>query len=556
MKKLSLTLKISLLVSGLIAALLLLAAFFVSSFSTVIDTGVEDTRLRQYETDLIGDWDRLKGQYQTVLSQGPLYFANKLPEAELQASVALLATLEENLIAQLDRFDQAVVPDWNVANGEDPAGQWANFLERYQTDFTTLQQSAQATVETSLTKASWNQRNAAEKGLATALLPVEERIKEFSQRYAALFEVRAQDRIQAYQNTNRTLSLALVVLIALVVFVSFSVLRNLKRNLQFIVTLTRQLASGDLTAQLVTKDRGDEVDEVITAVALMNQKLRNTVETVVEIGEQLRAATSGIVQETETRVTEADQQNHQQNQLAGLISELEGGSAQVSEAAQETLQEAVQADAAAVNGQQTVSETINGVGLLAAEIEQAVVVIKQLDGQAENISTILSTIQAIAEQTNLLALNAAIEAARAGEQGRGFAVVADEVRNLASRTQESTEQIRQTLAELTAGTGAAVTVISGSFTQSTASVQQATQTGEAIGQFSTAVATIKNWTEQTASATVEQHQRLQQISAIVELIRENAERNSEGVQHSLSTTESLNRLSADLIDSIAFFRLK
>jgi len=555
-KKLSLTLKISLLVSGLIAALLLLAAFFVSSFSTVIDTGVEDTRLRQYETDLIGDWDRLKGQYQTVLSQGPLYFANKLPEAELQASVALLATLEENLIAQLDRFDQAVVPDWNVANGEDPAGQWANFLERYQTDFTTLQQSAQATVETSLTKASWNQRNAAEKGLATALLPVEERIKEFSQRYAALFEVRAQDRIQAYQNTNRTLSLALVVLIALVVFVSFSVLRNLKRNLQFIVTLTRQLASGDLTAQLVTKDRGDEVDEVITAVALMNQKLRNTVETVVEIGEQLRAATSGIVQETETRVTEADQQNHQQNQLAGLISELEGGSAQVSEAAQETLQEAVQADAAAVNGQQTVSETINGVGLLAAEIEQAVVVIKQLDGQAENISTILSTIQAIAEQTNLLALNAAIEAARAGEQGRGFAVVADEVRNLASRTQESTEQIRQTLAELTAGTGAAVTVISGSFTQSTASVQQATQTGEAIGQFSTAVATIKNWTEQTASATVEQHQRLQQISAIVELIRENAERNSEGVQHSLSTTESLNRLSADLIDSIAFFRLK
>ena len=556
MKKLSLTLKISLLVSGLIAALLLLAAFFVSSFSTVIDTGIEDTRLRQYETDLIGDWDRLKGQYQTVLSQGPRYFANKLPKAELQASVALLATLEENLIAQLDRFDQTVVPEWNVANGEDPAGQWANFLERYQTAFTTLQQSAQATVETSLTKASWNQRNAAEKGLATALLPVEERIKEFSQRYAALFEVRAQDRIQAYQSTNRNLSLALVVLIALVVFVSFSVLRNLKRNLQFIVTLTRRLASGDLTAQLVTTDRGDEVDEVITAVALMNQKLRNTVETVVEIGEQLRAATSGIVQETETRVTEADQQNHQQNQLAGLISELEGGSAQVSEAAQETLQEAVEADAAALNGQQTVSETINGVGLLAAEIEQAVVVIKQLDGQAENISTILSTIQAIAEQTNLLALNAAIEAARAGEQGRGFAVVADEVRNLASRTQESTEQIRQTLAELTAGTGAAVTVISGSFTQSTASVQQATQTGEAIGQFSTAVATIKNWTEQTASATVEQHQRLQQISAIVELVSANAERNSEGVQHSLSTTESLNRLSADLIDSIAFFRLK
>jgi methyl-accepting chemotaxis protein len=552
----SLTLKISLLVSGLIAALLLLAAFFVSTFSTVINTGIEDSRLRQYETDLVGDWDRLKGQYQSVLSQGPLYFANKLPEPEFRASIALLATLEENLIAHLDRFDPAVVPAWNAANRADAAGQWDTFVERYQTDFSSLQQSAQATVETSLTKASWNQRNAAEKALAMALLPVEERIKEFSQGYAALFDVRAQERIQAHQSTIRNLSLSLVVLIGLVVFISVSVLRNLKRNLQFIVTLTRQLASGDLTAQLVIKDRGDEVDEVITAVALMNQKLRTTVETVVEIGAQLRAATSGIVQETEIRVTEADQQNQQQVLLNGLITELEGGSAQVSQAAQESLQVVVQADKAAVNGQQTVSETINGVGLLAADIEQAVVVIKQLDGQADNITTILSTIQAIAEQTNLLALNAAIEAARAGEQGRGFAVVADEVRNLASRTQESTEQIRQTLAELTTGTGAAVSVISGSFAQSTAAVQQATQAGEAIGQCSAAVATIKKWTEQTAGATEQQHARLQQIAGIVERVRQNAERNSEGVQQSLSTTESLNRLSTDLVESIAFFRLK
>jgi len=555
-KKMALTLKISLLVSGLIASLLLMAAFFVSSFSSVIDTSIEDGRLRQYETDLISDWDQLKRHYQRVLSQGPLYFAKKLPEAEFRVSITLLETFEAKLIAHLALFDLGVVPSWNSANMDDPAGQWANFLERYQADFSSLQQSAQAAVEASLTKASWNQRNAAEKAMATALVPVEERIKEFSVRYAALFELRARGMIQSHQSTIRNLSLALVVLIGLVAFLSFSVLRNLKRNLQFIVTLTRQLASGDLTAQLVINDQGDEVDEVITAVARMNQKLRATVESVVAIGDQLRSATSGIVRETEARVTEASQQDQQQVQLSGLIIELEDGSAQVSEAAQESLQVAGEADTAAVNGQQTVSDTIIGVGLLAGEIEQAVAVIKQLDGQAENISTILSTIQAIAEQTNLLALNAAIEAARAGEQGRGFAVVADEVRNLASRTQESTEQIRLTLAELTTGTRSAVTVISGSFAQSAAAVQQATQAGETIGQFSAAVATIKDWTEQTTSATEQQHQRLQQISGIVELVRQNAERNSEGVQHSLSTTESLNRLSAELIDSIAFFRLK
>ncbi len=192
---------------------------------------------------------------------------------------------------------------------------------------------------------------------------------------------------------------------------------------------------------------------------------------------------------------------------------------------------------------------------MASEVERAANVIKKLESDTENVGTILDVIKGIAEQTNLLALNAAIEAARAGEQGRGFAVVADEVRTLASRTQDSTQEIQRVIEELQSAARSAAEVMSHSQDQAKLSVEQAAKTDSSLATITDKVGSITTMNMEIASATGEQEKVSNSIKRNVEGIRSNADDAVKNVQEVEAASESLVSISANLRKITGQFRV-
>ncbi|MBU2862614.1 methyl-accepting chemotaxis protein [Reinekea forsetii] len=552
MKKLSITVKISLLVISLIVTLLLLSGYFITSFAGVIQGNQQDAELRAFETALAEHWSVTKDHLTALRALGPEFFSKKITEEEMQAAVEQGHDLIQALSAHFSTLDTSIENTWNSAN---PDALLENYLEAYNQNWEQVVVAFESAAEVWLTKGSWNQRNAADKGIVAAIEPMDGSVNSFRSYFGKMFSLRTQELIKNQQSVIQNTLLAIVVIIGAALLASYFVLRKLKTDLLSIVTMTNKLANGDLTIQVTANENGDEVDNVKLAVIQMNQQLRTIVETVINIAEHLRSSSAGILNDTEHRLKDAEHQQDNLHQLAAAIEQLEGYSNQVNSAATESLAVASEASDAAKIGRDTVSETVSSIESLAEDIVKSVSVIKNLDSQAENITTVITSIQAIAEQTNLLALNAAIEAARAGEQGRGFAVVADEVRSLAARTHTSTEEIQQTLGDLRNETGLAVNVIEGSHEKSDQSVAKASAAGQAISAFDQAVAQITQWTHETANASTEQTTTLANISTIVSDVNKITEENTERAKHSLESTESLNELSESLVKSIAFFKV-
>ncbi|WP_442963480.1 methyl-accepting chemotaxis protein [Pseudomonas sp. MT4] len=208
-----------------------------------------------------------------------------------------------------------------------------------------------------------------------------------------------------------------------------------------------------------------------------------------------------------------------------------------------------------VSGRSLVEAQVGGIERLAAEIEQSVNVINQLASDSKAISQVLDVIKGVAEQTNLLALNAAIEAARAGEQGRGFAVVADEVRNLARRTQQSTEEIEQMIARLQGGVGAAVKTMHASHSMADATVNQSAQVRQALENILGAVGVIVDQNQQIAAAAEEQTAVAHDIDRNIVAINEAGQRTAEGAGHTEQASRELSALVGRLQQLIGAFRV-
>jgi methyl-accepting chemotaxis protein len=231
-----------------------------------------------------------------------------------------------------------------------------------------------------------------------------------------------------------------------------------------------------------------------------------------------------------------------------------------------TAQEVARSAAAAVNSAQSVNqETVNGRALvesqvgsiqrLAGEIDQSVEVINQLASDSASISQVLDVIKGIAEQTNLLALNAAIEAARAGEQGRGFAVVADEVRNLAKRTQQSTEQIETMIDKLQGGVGAAVKTMSVSHQMASGTVSESGKVQQALENILGAVGMIVDQSQQIAAAAEQQTAVAHDIDQNIVEINHAGERTAEGASQTEQASRELSELVSRLKQLIGAFRV-
>ena len=368
-------------------------------------------------------------------------------------------------------------------------------------------------------------------------------------------------KLQADLDTQRksdTFGMAMVGLLiaGIGLLVIWLVGHGIARPLKQMVAMLDDIAQGegDLTRRL-TSDRADELGSIAKGFNTFLAKLQAMITQVVTSVQSVSDSsehTADIAIRTNTGV---HKQMAEIDQVATAVHEMTATAQDVARNATQAAQAASHADQAASQGMQIVRDTSNSIGVLAVEIGRAVSVVQTLAKDSENINAILTAIRGIAEQTNLLALNAAIEAARAGEQGRGFAVVADEVRNLAQKTQKATEEIQTMIQQLQQGTRDVVRVMEDSQNRTDESVQHAAKAAQALESITKAVSVINDMNTQIASAAEEQSAVADDINRNVINIGQVANEVAGGADESSAASADLTKLAEQQRRLINQFRV-
>lgn len=350
--------------------------------------------------------------------------------------------------------------------------------------------------------------------------------------------------------TKQALTLGLIITGATVVILlllGWSTTVSIVTALGSLLKSLKDIASGDgdLTKR-INKTSNDELGDVVDWFNLFVDKLHKSINDVVQSIQPLCELSTDLDNLTTETLKISGQQNQATEQVSLVVENLVHSVKNVSNNASSASEAANEADREAKEGREIVNKTVESINGLAAEVERAGEVIRKLETDTENVGKILDVIKGIAEQTNLLALNAAIEAARAGEQGRGFAVVADEVRTLASRTQDSTQEIQKVIEELQTAARSAVDVMGQSKISAQASVDQAAQTGVSLAAITERVESISQMNMQIAAAAEEQEKAALSIKDNVTGIKHTSEMTMQSIQNVEVASSSLIQISSDL----------
>ena len=311
---------------------------------------------------------------------------------------------------------------------------------------------------------------------------------------------------------------------------------------------------GDLTRR-VRYVSADEVGEIVTAFNRFIEVLHDLISRVVQQAAQLSEAATELERIGQHSRENVERQHLEIEQVATAINEMSVTVQEVSRNTSEAAGEAKRVDESAREGRDVVSQAIEAIRALAAELEQTGRVVQELEANSSSIGTVLEVISEIAGQTNLLALNAAIEAARAGEHGRGFAVVADEVRTLAHRTQQSTEEIRQIIERLQAGAKEAVEVMRRGRERAQESVDRSAQADEALQIITTGVSNMAMLNTQIATAAEEQSTVAEEIDRNVTSIAQLSARSREASEEVAASAIRLRSLADALQEAVGVFRV-
>jgi len=374
-------------------------------------------------------------------------------------------------------------------------------------------------------------------------------------------EVKAAQDLRADLQTSKDDTLRNSLLIAIVAvlvgaIIAFFIVQGIRKAFDHVVTSLNDIASdeGDLTRRLDESSR-DEVGQVARAFNRFVEKIHDLVRQVSDSIEQLASASRQMTEVSSKTMDSFVKQQGEIEQVATAMNEMTATVQEVARNAEDASSAARDADSEANTGNAEVQDVIGAINELAREVVSTADTIHNLNGDSEKIGSVLDVIKGIAEQTNLLALNAAIEAARAGEQGRGFAVVADEVRTLASRTQQSTQEIQAMIEHLQTGAKDAVKAMERGQQMATASVEKAEQAGHSLSGITGAVSKIADMNTQIATAAEQQSSVADNINRNVVVINDLAMHATEGAEQTAISSSDLEKLSVRLQNIVGSFKI-
>ncbi|MDF0750522.1 methyl-accepting chemotaxis protein [Marinobacter sp. 71-i] len=490
-----------------------------------------DSRLRVVLEQLIHDTLMMRMAAQRFFADGD------------ESSETALGYAMEDVADALEFLDMDSVPDY-VRGYFDTA---IEALENYQVSVEELLAQQKAMIQTKQSK------------LDVLGPQITALARDLEQKVFASLETVA-DEAEAETETALNLTLAAFatsVVLGLVVafFMSRMMGASVKRARTEILNYLENIGNneGDVSTRL-TKGRPDEIGDFISAVNAFLETLEDIISRIVTSSRRLSTESESLSGITSSTTANAEQQRDQVTQVSAAMQEMVSTSDEIASNTSDTDESARQAAALAGTGQETVTTAVKSVNRLAEQVEEGSKRIQRLEQESGEIGNVLGVIQAIAEQTNLLALNAAIEAARAGDAGRGFSVVADEVRGLAKRVQDSTVDIERIVSNLQSGAAGAVVDMSKAKQMAGEASEEAGKSGAALSEISAAVNRIVDMTTQIASATEQQRATAAEMTQNVEASSSAIDKLTDDIGHVNQSSKSLADMADDLNNLVRRFK--
>ncbi|MDE4535758.1 methyl-accepting chemotaxis protein [Pseudomonas sp. ITEM 17296] len=350
------------------------------------------------------------------------------------------------------------------------------------------------------------------------------------------------------------LAAATALALALGLLAAWAITRQIIIPLRQTLSAAERVANGDLSQDLQVQRR-DELGQLQASMHRMTQGLRELIGGIGDGVTQIASAAEELSAVTEQTSAGVNNQKVETDQVATAMNQMTATVHEVARSAEQASEAALMADQQAREGDRVVGEAVAQIERLACEVANSSEAMNQLKAESDKIGSVLDVIKSVAQQTNLLALNAAIEAARAGEAGRGFAVVADEVRSLAQRTQQSTEEIEELIAGLQSGTQRVASVMDNSRQLTDSSVELTRRAGGSLETITRTVSSIQAMNQQIATAAEEQTAVAEEINRSVMNVRDISDQTSAASEETASSSVELARLGTHLQGLVGRFRL-